>query len=224
MPRNGPVVRTPPPPHRAPPPKKAAKTVQKKKQNGQAKGPDVLATLTIEDLERILTERRRHVTPVKIRKTVDAAAIAESSHTATMPSSGPADEMPVLSKGEQQIVEPVAGQIVSPEQAARLAFMRERVLIRIAETSEEQADPRFIVAVNGRAMVMERGGQYNVPRYYLENLARAKPIGYRNEEFFLPNGERSVRWPAKRGLRYPFDVLEDTPKGRAWLTQVLKEK
>lgn len=232
MPRNGPVASTTPttPAQRhAPPPKKAAKAVPKK-QNGKAKpgrswkDHDVIETLTIEDLERILNQRRSHVAPASIRKTIDAAAIAESEHVATMPHTGPADGVPVLSSGEQQLVEPVSPKITNLEQEKRLAFMRERVRIRVSETSEEQADPRFILAVNGRAMVLERGREYNLPRYYVENLARAKPIGYRNEEFFLPDGSRSVRWPARRGLRYPFEVLEDTKQGREWLTQVLKEK
>lgn len=228
MPRNPaatPRRAVPPPPPPPPPAKKAVKAAAKKKGNGHrpASAEETLATLTIHDLERILYQRRS-VTPVSLPKTLDAAAIAESSHTATMPNDGPADGVPVLSAGESQLVEPVAPVITTPEQEKRLAFMRERVRIRISETSEEQADPRFILAVNGRAMVLARGGEYNVPRYYVENLARAKPIGYRNEEFFLPDGSRSVRWPARRGLRYPFEVLEDTKQGREWLTTVLKEK
>lgn len=227
MPRNPAATQrraaTPPPP--PPPPAKKAVSAAKKKGNGHTPvtKEEILSTLTVEDLERILN-KRRNVAPASIRKTIDAAAIAESEHVATMPHTGPADGVPVLSSGEQQLVEPVSPKITNLEQEKRLAFMRERVRIRVSETSEEQADPRFILAVNGRAMVLERGREYNLPRYYVENLARAKPIGYRNEEFFLPDGSRSVRWPARRGLRYPFEVLEDTKQGREWLTQVLKEK
>lgn len=166
-------------------------------------------------------EPQRRVAPASIRKEVDATAPAESTGVAEFKqTSGPAE--PVLELKVQE-VEPVG--TVSKEKLANLAFMREKCKIIIHDSSDQQADPRFYVSVNGRRQLFERGREYVVPRFIVEGLARAKPIGYQNEEFFKPDGERSVRWPAKRGLRYPFAVLEDPSgdRGKQWLHTVLRQ-
>jgi hypothetical protein len=118
--------------------------------------------------------------------------------------------------------------IESPEGKAKmdlLKFMREPCRVRIETTSEKQADPRFMVSVNGRSKVFERGKEYVVPRYYIEGLARAKPVTYGNEEFEHSDGTKDVRYPASVGLRYNFAVIEDPsgPEGQRWLSRILKE-
>jgi hypothetical protein len=108
-----------------------------------------------------------------------------------------------------------------------LAFMEEPVEVMIHQTSEKDADQAFDIQVNGRPQIFVRGGKYIVRRKFVEGLARAKPVHYDNEEYMqetAQGGVRAVRYPSRRGLRYPFTVIEDkNPNGAAWLQRVLAE-
>lgn len=165
------------------------------------------------------SQARKPLAPVSIRKELDAGPHAQASGLAEIRQN----------KDEPQIelttteVEPVAR--ISKQKLEMLAFMREPVTVHIHESSDQQADPHFMIAVNGRKQIFSRGREYTVPRYIVEGLARAKPVGFRNEEYFKPDGERSVRWPSTRGLRYPFSAVKDPSgdKGAAWLKIVLKQ-
>lgn len=110
------------------------------------------------------------------------------------------------------------------EKAANLKFMEDMVTIQIHETAEENAAPYFEIAVNGLPKIFHRGKQYTVKRYFVEGLARAKPVHYKNEEFTQSDGIRSVRWPSRTGLRYSFAVVHDPhPRGHEWLRSVLAQ-
>lgn len=107
----------------------------------------------------------------------------------------------------------------------RLAFDKEIVEIHIAETNEEQADPRIEVGVNGQQFVMLRGNNYKVPRYVVEGLCRAKPFAYANQEYTTDEGVRKVRYRQSMGVRYPFSVINDpNPLGGPWLAKLLSER
>ena len=109
------------------------------------------------------------------------------------------------------------------EKSARLAFMKEMVGIQILDTSDKDADPNFMVSVNGEKHYFFRNHQYLVPRYIVETLARAKPVNYENESFRNNDGMTDYRQRERKGLRYGFAVTEDTPQGKAWLKRVLSE-
>lgn len=172
-------------------------------------------------------ETIRSVAPASIRKELDAAPHAQTSGEATMVEKGPERE-PVIKVTEPQL-EPglievlPRGKKKSEAHLKMLQFMREPVTVHIHETSDKNADPRFIIGVNGRNQTFVRGKEYTVPRYVVEGLARAKPVAFKNEEFFKPDGERAVRWPSVRGTRYPFSVIGDSDRGNAWLKQVLRQ-
>jgi hypothetical protein len=120
-----------------------------------------------------------------------------------------------------------SGYLEQPENKEKLdelAFMAEKVKIILHETSEPNADPVVMVSVNGRSRAFKRGVEYVVPRSYVGVLASAKPVHYTNEEYTLSDGSQGVRWPSRRGLRYPFGVIEDSPKGRAWLKRMLQQQ
>lgn len=110
------------------------------------------------------------------------------------------------------------------EKHANELFMRDKLLVKILDTHEKNADPRFFVSVNGQSVVFVRGQQKWVPRYIVEGLARAKPIAYGNEEYTTQEGIRAVRHPKQIGLRYPFTVLSDPhPRGADWLAHVIAQ-
>jgi|3_EtaG_2_1085321.scaffolds.fasta_scaffold00929_4 hypothetical protein len=101
-------------------------------------------------------------------------------------------------------------------------FNHEPVVIRVHDTAEKQADRAFIVSVNGQKETFIRGQLKTVARYFVEALTRAKPVHYENQPFTDGDGARSVRYVAHRGLRYPFEVVEDrNPRGKAWLAECL---
>lgn len=102
-----------------------------------------------------------------------------------------------------------------------LRFMQEMVTVDILESSNEGDDESFIIEVNEKKVVFRRGERKTVPRWAVEGLARAKPIGYSNQEYYKPDGTRDIRWPSRRGERYPFAVFHDpNPDGPRWLQQV----
>ncbi len=108
-----------------------------------------------------------------------------------------------------------------------LEFMEEPVEVFIHMTNEKDADKIFDIQVNGRPQIFVPGNTYIVRRKFVDGLARAKPVHYENEEYMdVQNGKpiMSVRHPGRRGLRYPFTVVEDkNPLGAAWLKGVLAE-
>ncbi len=103
-------------------------------------------------------------------------------------------------------------------------FMAEKVRVQILESGQDNTDKVFEIAVNGQSCIFREGEQKEVPRYFVEGLARAKPATYRNEEYVDRDGVRKVRWPMSRGTRYPFAVVHDpNPRGGEWLASVLAQ-
>lgn len=112
----------------------------------------------------------------------------------------------------------------SPEfktKAETTAFMNEMVTIRLHPSNERRyTDPRFTVTVNGKTAYLRQGTTATVPRYIVERLALARPVHYECEEFVNEQGSQDYRYPAQRGLRYPFRVEQDSDKGHEWLRKL----
>ena len=117
------------------------------------------------------------------------------------------------------------GDKANEAKQANILFMRDWLIVDIQDTSEKNADPKFFIGVNGRQQIFVRGRQHKARRYFVEGLARAKPISYGNEEYTDPeDGVRKTRHPTHIGVRYPFVVVHDpNPRGREWLTHVLAQ-
>ena len=105
-----------------------------------------------------------------------------------------------------------------------LAFMEEKITIRL-EPSADRYSPKFIdVAVNGRVEWLEVGTPIKVARKYIEVLARAK-----SDTFITiapnTNDENPVNMISRyTSQKYPFSVIKDpNPRGYQWLTTVLSQ-
>lgn len=105
-----------------------------------------------------------------------------------------------------------------------LAFMEEKITIRL-EPSADRYSPKFIdVAVNGRVEWLEVGTPIKVARKYIEVLARAK-----SDTFITiapnTNDENPVNLISRNtSQKYPFSVIRDpNPRGYQWLTTVLSQ-
>ncbi len=104
------------------------------------------------------------------------------------------------------------------------AFMHEKVKVHIHELNHDLEVEMFEVSVNNNEETFRFGETKVVPRYIVEQLARAKPAHYSNKEIVNKDGVRVVINPGTRGLRYPFSVVEDAnPVGRSWLSLVFAQ-
>lgn len=117
-------------------------------------------------------------------------------------------------------IEIVDGPVQS-KKLDEMAFMNEMVTVRIHPTTDKNANPFPEVWVNGRVQRFVRGEEQKVRRCFVEVLARAKGTTYDNVKAKDPNGEDKYMYPSHTAEVYPFTVINDTPRGEAWLKAVL---
>lgn len=130
-------------------------------------------------------------------------------------------------EGSQIIEKTSVADLTRPadqEKLQQLAFMSERLTIHIAEVSDTNEAQVFEIAVNGEAWVFKRGEVRNgVPRYIVEGLARARPINYNAEEYRDEQNLTQIRYAPRKGLRYPFSLVNASPRDQSWLNHVLAQ-
>lgn len=137
------------------------------------------------------------------------------------------DGVAVLDPVEAKLIAPKIEPVDGPNAMAmvdELAFMEEPVTVTVHTTKEKFEGPLVTISVNGRDQNFLRGQAITVKRKFVEGLARAKPVSFRNEEFVNGEGDKQFRYPASSGLRYPFQVDHDAnPRGGPWLRKILAE-
>lgn len=139
--------------------------------------------------------------------------------TVTMKVDGPAEE-------SLDMVAPENIDLVSTEfneKAKLLQFMEEEVTVLVHETTNPDDEQMPFVANDGITQYFERGKPMIVKRKYVEVLARLKKVAYSNQRYKLPTGDDAYRYPSQTALLYPFSVLEDSDRGKAWLRNTLAE-
>ena len=136
-----------------------------------------------------------------------------------MKSTGPAKEAL-----EPAHIEPV-DRPVDTEWAALMAFAKELVTIRVAESTDKNAEQVVEVFNNGDRQLFPRGKEVTCERRFVESLARAKITSYSQKLIKVEQTgvEQYVEVP-HTALRYPFHVVrDDHPRGGDWLKAVLAE-
>ena len=109
--------------------------------------------------------------------------------------------------------------------AAALAFNEELVTILLHRGREKNAPTAEMVAVNGDIKWLRVDHPVRIARKFVENLARAQPINV-NTRSGETDGDALVFNLTDRNLSslVSFSVLEDkNPRGREWLTRVMRE-
>lgn len=133
-------------------------------------------------------------------------------------------EMP--STGDARI-EPSEIEVVDrPVRASKLEllkFMEEELTIVVHDSTNPTDEPIPYVINGGQRQAFLRGQKQRVKRKYVEVLARMKVTGYTQERFRDSQNIDSIRNIQHNALRYPFSIIEDTQKGRAWLDGILAE-
>lgn len=109
------------------------------------------------------------------------------------------------------------------EEAVR--FMNEPLTIHIHTTQDKNAPPAVMAGVNGKQVWFRRGVDYkNVPRCFVEALARSQSATYRTQQVRDPNEDEQMKTMRTTSMDYPFSVLHDpNPKGKRWLERVMRE-
>lgn len=140
---------------------------------------------------------------------------------------------PSLLNTAEAIVQPAApeptieimqGVAAKDDQISLEAFMNEIVHVRIDESPDEGELPAVSVFVNDQQAVIPRGvDMVPIKRKFLEVLLRARTTNY---EQMVEQRGADILTPLKRkdGLSYPVTVQDDSPKGRAWAIEVLKQR
>lgn len=73
--------------------------------------------------------------------------------------------------------------------------------------------------VNGFNQPIIRGQKQTIKRKYVEALARCYTIGY-EQQVQDPTRPENIQMIERKIPTYPFDVIQDTPKGKQWLTSI----
>ena len=111
----------------------------------------------------------------------------------------------------------------TPEKIKIESFMQELVLMRLFDSTDETQIPVPEVCNGGRRQFFVRGQMQWVKRASLEPLARAKKTTYTQRKVRNDNGDENYINVPHTALMYPFEVLEDTKEGKAWMRGILSE-
>lgn len=104
-----------------------------------------------------------------------------------------------------------------------LAFMEEKVLVRVLPSAEPNAEKIVEVWNNGIPQRFIRDEWVVCKRKYVEVLARAKPFSVTTPESLDARGDKTRRIDTHNGQRYPFEMKDPNPKGAAWLNAIYME-
>ena len=102
-------------------------------------------------------------------------------------------------------------------------FMHELVLMKLHDTTDETQIQMPEVTNGGRNQYFIRGKMQWVRRLMIEPLARAKKTTYTQRKIRHDDGNEGYIQVPHTALMYPFEVLQDTTKGKQWLRNILAE-
>lgn len=135
-----------------------------------------------------------------------------------MKSTGPAEKAL-----EPNVIEPVQ-EMPPTEKMLTMAFMNEPVTIRVATTTDKQAEQVFDLNINGHREFFKRGEDKTVARNFVERLALMKQSSIEQREVVSADGIRQMLHVPVTALKYDFGVVRDAnPRGREWLEHVLRQ-
>lgn len=117
-------------------------------------------------------------------------------------------------------VEIVTDTVRDMDDLATEAFMHEPVKIRVHGTAAEGELPIISVLCNGVCQPIPRDTDVVVKRKYVEVLARAKTVTYKQAS--NPMDPADITMVPTVTNSYPFAVIEDTDKGKRWLRELLE--
>lgn len=112
------------------------------------------------------------------------------------------------------------------EKAKKLAFLEQMVTVELSEGTDIDAEKFIFLSVNGVGPGpngfewVPRGVPVRMKRKYLEVLARARQVKYKNHEQTNREGVQESFQRARSADIYPFTIIEDSREGIDWLRQL----
>jgi hypothetical protein len=112
------------------------------------------------------------------------------------------------------------------DKARKLAFLEEMVTVELSEGTDIDAEKYVFLSVNGVGpgpnglQWVPRGTPVQMKRKYLEVLAKARQVKYKNHEQTNREGVQESFQRARSADIYPFTIIEDTREGIEWLRQL----
>lgn len=158
----------------------------------------------------------RKVAPVVIRPSVDTMMeeVAQGAPRKTV--------APESAELEPFMVEPVERPL-NQEKLDELVFMEEPIKVLVHE-STNQTDVKVPEVWNGgQRQFWIRGVEKVVKRKFVEVLARMKKTVYSQRKVKDDEGIEDYENIPHTALQYPFVVIDDSERGKAWLKRVLRE-
>lgn len=129
------------------------------------------------------------------------------------------------SMNELKVIEKASDQPFDDEKMQMLQFMNEPITIRIATSTDKNAEQCFELNINGRAEFFRRGETKTVKRYFVDHLMRMKQTVYGQDMVINKEGIKSYVYPSSTGLKYDFAIIrDDNPLGKSWERAVLAEQ
>lgn len=123
--------------------------------------------------------------------------------------------------GDVRLID-VAERMPDQEKLANLAFQAEMVTIRIATSTDKNAEQVFELNLGGKPFFFRRGETKTVPRYVVDHMARMKTTSYIDQEVFNAEGIKQIVHVPHTALKYDFAMVrDDNPMGEAWLKATL---
>ena len=128
----------------------------------------------------------------------------------------------------QTIADPGAGiidrdRVMSSSQLDFEQFMRDELLVQMADPASEDDHQYAEVTVNGDYRLCVRGDQVRLRRYHVAVLAAAKQLRVSQKRVTTADGSMGYQEVVRSVLTYPFSVIED-PRGRMgndWLRKII---
>ncbi|HXE49572.1 MAG TPA: hypothetical protein VN663_14430 [Ramlibacter sp.] len=122
-------------------------------------------------------------------------------------------------------LEQIAESPMDQEWHDMMRFNEEMITIKVATTTDLNAEQVFEINVNGRLEFFRRGETKTVKRYIVDHMLRMKETRYTQREIMDEEGIRQIVNVPHTALKYDFSVIrDDNPRGGDWLKWTLAQK
>jgi hypothetical protein len=131
---------------------------------------------------------------------------------------------PIIETGPDKLIDEVPAGTDYKQLMADEAFMAEPVVIVLHALGQQEAEPAVPVGVNGDRAYLTPNVPTRVKRYHVAQLLKARPdyVTHQGGDVTASEADHN-RFFKQSTSRYNFDVLEDTPKGVAWLKELRRQ-
>ncbi len=131
---------------------------------------------------------------------------------------------PVVAVAPDKLIDEIPAGADYKSLMSDAAFMAEPVVILLHPLGQQEAEPAVPIGVNGDRAYLTPNVATRVKRYHVSQLLKARPdyVTHIGGDVAASEGNHN-RFFQQSTSRYNFDVIEDTPKGIAWLKELRRQ-